>query len=90
MLPDCSMIYLDGNETRGSHNVTVIAKTGIYTAFLFLRVWVPESRLDLQLSDNKLSQIRGWKVPKYSSRRLVDVGYHTSIVPLPVSLGARE
>ena len=26
--------------------------------------------------------------PKYSSHRLVDVEYHTSIVPLPVSLGA--
>ncbi|XP_050408107.2 transmembrane protein 132E [Patella vulgata] len=61
--PDCSEVYLNGDETQGSHNVTIIAKTGYYTSFLHIQVWVPENRLDIQLSDHKLSQIRTWKVP---------------------------
>ncbi|XP_071093980.1 transmembrane protein 132C-like [Haliotis cracherodii] len=77
--PDCSEIYFEGNETRGSHNVTVIAKTGLYTDNMYIRVWVPESRLDIQLSDNKLGQIRGWKVQTKAqrSKRSVDFGLLT-------------
>ncbi|WAR02046.1 T132B-like protein, partial [Mya arenaria] len=54
---DCSSVYVDGAENRGSHNVTIIAKYGQTTAFLDVAVWVPEERLDLQLSDTKLSRI---------------------------------
>ncbi|XP_060068724.1 transmembrane protein 132C-like [Ylistrum balloti] len=59
---NCSSVYVDGTERRGSHNVTIIAKSGRNTAFVNVRVWIPAEHLDVQLSDEKLSQVRGWKV----------------------------
>ena len=64
----CNLVYLDGTETRGSQSVSVIAKYGRHTQFLFFRVWEPELPLDIQLSDEKLSQIKGWKAPKHQRR----------------------
>jgi len=59
---DCSSLYVDGAESRGSHNVTIIAKSGHTTAFVDIAVWVPEERPELELSDFKLSRVRNWKV----------------------------
>ncbi|XP_033747979.1 transmembrane protein 132C-like [Pecten maximus] len=59
---NCSSVFVDGTERRGSHNVTIIAKSGRNTAFINVRVWIPAEHLDVQLSDDKLSQVRGWKV----------------------------
>ncbi|ESO96300.1 hypothetical protein LOTGIDRAFT_144143, partial [Lottia gigantea] len=67
--PDCSEVYLDGDETQGSHNVTIITKTGYYTSFLHLKVWIPENRLDIQLSDYKLNPIKKWKVPNLEKKK---------------------
>jgi transmembrane protein 132 len=53
---------MDGSERRGSHNVTIITKSGRHTAFLHLTVWIPKIPLEINLSDEKLSLIRGWKV----------------------------
>ena len=64
----CNLVYLDGSETKGSGSVSVIAKYGRHTQFLFFRVWVPNIPLDIELSDSKLSQIKGWKTPKHQRR----------------------
>ena len=62
MAADCSSVYVDGAESRGSHNVTIIAKSGHVTAFMDVTVWIPEDRLDIQLSDDRLSRIKNWRV----------------------------
>ncbi|XP_014784675.1 transmembrane protein 132E [Octopus bimaculoides] len=61
---NCSFIYVDGKEKIGSRNVTVIAKSRQLVAFTHVTVWMPDERLNIQLSDNKLSQIKRWKVTK--------------------------
>lgn len=66
---DCQMVFLDGNETRGSENVTVVVRVGGRSTQLPVRVWVPENRLDVELSDTKLSRIRGWSIAAKSKRR---------------------
>ncbi|KAH3887094.1 hypothetical protein DPMN_011109 [Dreissena polymorpha] len=66
---DCSSVYVDGAENRGSHNVTIIAKYGQTTAFFDVTVWVPEERLDIQLSDRKLSRVKNWKSADSSPRK---------------------
>ena len=63
----CQLVYVDGSETRGSQSVSVIAKYGRHTRFLFFRVWVPEVPLEIELSDYKLSNIKGWKAPPRNS-----------------------
>jgi len=75
----CNLVYLDGSETRGSPSVSVIAKYGRHTKFLFFQVWVPEMPLEIEMSDTKLSQIRRWKAPKHLRRkeRGVDFGVLT-------------
>ena len=62
----CNLVYLDGSETKGCQSVSVIAKYGRHTKFLFFRVWVPEIPLEIELSDTKLSNIKGWKAPAQS------------------------
>ncbi|XP_053376630.1 transmembrane protein 132B-like [Mercenaria mercenaria] len=73
---DCTSVFVDGAESRGSHNVTIIAKNGQTTAFIDVAVWVPEERLDIQLSDTKLSRVKNWRVPgpelKSRSKRASD------------------
>ncbi|GAB1607248.1 transmembrane protein 132E-like [Argonauta hians] len=61
---NCSFIYVDGKEKIGSRNVSVIAKSRQLVAFTRVTVWMPDERLNIQLSDNKLSQIKRWKVTK--------------------------
>ena len=58
----CNFVYLDGTERGGSPKVNMIAKFGRQTKFLFFRVWAPEFPLEIELSDEKLSRINGWKV----------------------------
>ena len=68
---------MDGTETKGSASVSIIAKYGRHNEFLFFRVWIPDFPLEIQLSDDKLSQIKGWKVPiDLSTARSVCVCYH--------------
>lgn len=81
---DCKSVFLDGNETRGSDNVTIVVRVGGHTTQLPLRVWVPESRLDLEMSDTKLSRIRGWSIPSRNQRRKRDVDFGLLTHP-PVS-----
>ena len=64
MSQSCNNVYLDGSETHGFSDVTVLAKYTHYIGYATVSVWVPRLPLQIQLSDYKLSQIRGWKVPK--------------------------
>lgn len=57
-------MYVDGSEIRGSSNATVIVKYETYTGTAHFIVWVPEiNEMDLTIADQKLNQIKGWRVP---------------------------
>ncbi|CAH0720711.1 unnamed protein product, partial [Brenthis ino] len=58
----CSSVYVDGSEIRGSSNASVIVKYGTYTGLARFTVWMPEYPLEIDADDNRLSQIKGWKV----------------------------
>ena len=58
----CTSVYLDGSEVRGSTNGTFIARYGNVESTGSITVWVPELPLEIQIEDNKLNQILGWKV----------------------------
>ncbi|XP_050428697.1 transmembrane protein 132E [Adelges cooleyi] len=60
----CSSVYVDGSEIRGSSNATVIVKYETYTGTAHFIVWVPEiNEMDLTIADQKLNQVKGWRVP---------------------------
>ncbi|ODM98857.1 Transmembrane protein [Orchesella cincta] len=59
----CTSVYVDGSESRGSTNATIIIKYGTYEGAAEFTVWMPEFPLDIQLSDARLNQIKGWRVP---------------------------
>ncbi|XP_025016428.1 transmembrane protein 132C-like [Tetranychus urticae] len=61
--PSCTSIYLDGSEIRGSSNATISIKYGTYTGQANFVVWMPKLPLEVRVSDSKLSQIKGWKIP---------------------------
>ncbi|XP_045518859.1 transmembrane protein 132E isoform X1 [Pieris brassicae] len=58
----CSSVYVDGSEIRGSSNASVIVKYGTYTGLARFTVWMPEYPLEIDVDDNRLSQVKGWKV----------------------------
>lgn len=62
----CSSVYVDGSEIRGSSNASVIVKYGTYTGLARFTVWMPEYPLEIDVDDNRLSQIKG--------KRTIEVG----------------
>ncbi|KAJ8266361.1 hypothetical protein GJAV_G00129530, partial [Gymnothorax javanicus] len=65
----CDYVYVNGKETRGSMNARVIFSYEHLSAPLELTVWVPKLPLQVELSDSKLSFIKGWRVPILPERR---------------------
>ncbi|CAG9783644.1 unnamed protein product [Diatraea saccharalis] len=65
----CSSVYVDGSEIRGSSNASVIVKYGTYTGLARFTVWMPEYPLEIDVDDNRLSQIKGWKVSDDTSAK---------------------
>ncbi|KAJ7996838.1 hypothetical protein DPEC_G00222680, partial [Dallia pectoralis] len=66
---NCDYVFVNGKETRGSMNVRVIFSYEHLSAPLELTVWVPKLPLQVELSDNNLSFIKGWRVPILPDRR---------------------
>ncbi|XP_063951977.1 transmembrane protein 132E-like [Lytechinus pictus] len=58
----CANVYVDGTETSGSQSTSVQVSLQGHQATIIFSVWVPELPLRLDISDSKLSTIRGWKV----------------------------
>ncbi|XP_027034441.1 transmembrane protein 132E isoform X2 [Tachysurus fulvidraco] len=65
----CDYVFVNGKETRGSMNARVIFSYEHLSTALELTVWVPKLPLNIQLSDNSLSFIKGWRVPILPDRR---------------------
>ncbi|MBN3309025.1 T132E protein, partial [Amia calva] len=65
----CDYVFVNGKETRGSMNARVVFSYEHLSAPLELTVWVPKLPLQVELSDSRLSLIKGWRVPILPDRR---------------------
>ncbi|XP_041948931.1 transmembrane protein 132E isoform X1 [Alosa sapidissima] len=65
----CDYVYVSGKETRGSMNARVMFTYEHLSGPLELTVWVPKLPLNVELSDSRLSFIKGWRVPILPDRR---------------------
>ncbi|XP_061461129.1 transmembrane protein 132E isoform X2 [Rhineura floridana] len=67
----CDYVFVSGKESRGSMNAGVSFTYEHLTALLEMTVWVPKLPLHIELSDLRLSQVKGWRVPVLPDRRSV-------------------
>ncbi|XP_075761130.1 transmembrane protein 132E isoform X2 [Pelodiscus sinensis] len=67
----CDYVFVSGKETRGSMNARVTFSYEHRSALLEMTVWVPKLPLHIELSDPRLSQVKGWRVPILPDRRSV-------------------
>ncbi|XP_078404590.1 transmembrane protein 132E [Cetorhinus maximus] len=65
----CDYVFVSGKESQGSMNARIIFNYEHLSAPLELTVWVPKLPLQIELSDGKLSQVKGWRVPILPDRR---------------------
>lgn len=75
----CSSVYVDGTETEGSSNASIIIKYGSTSGLARFTVWMPEYPLEVFVTDYRLSQIKGWKIPVDSKRYVRPKSVHRSI-----------
>lgn len=59
----CSSVYVDGTESEGSSNASIVIKYGSNLGLARFTVWMPEYPLEVAVTDFRLSQIKGWKIP---------------------------
>ncbi|PNI47301.1 TMEM132E isoform 1 [Pan troglodytes] len=67
----CDYVFVSGKESRGSMNARVTFRYDVLNAPLEMTVWVPKLPLHIELSDARLSQVKGWRVPILPDRRSV-------------------
>ncbi|KAE8624982.1 hypothetical protein XENTR_v10006118 [Xenopus tropicalis] len=67
----CDYVFVSGKETRGSMNAQAMFSYEHLSAPLEMTVWVPKIPLYIELSDSKLSQVKGWRIPILPDRRSV-------------------
>ncbi|KAL8198767.1 UNVERIFIED_CONTAM: hypothetical protein K2H54_023100 [Gekko kuhli] len=65
----CDYVFVSGKESRGSMNAGVSFSYDHLSALLEMTVWVPKLPLHIELSDSRLSQVKGWRVPILPDRR---------------------
>ncbi|XP_048100215.1 transmembrane protein 132D [Alosa alosa] len=66
----CDYVYVNGKEQRGRVRMTVNFTYSYLSTQLEMSVWVPRLPLQIELSDNELSQIKGWRIPIQATKRL--------------------
>uniref|UniRef100_A0A8B9S4P2 Transmembrane protein 132E n=1 Tax=Apteryx owenii TaxID=8824 RepID=A0A8B9S4P2_APTOW len=59
----CDYVFVSGKESRGSMSARVTFTYEHLSAPLEMTVWVPKLPLHIELSDARLSQVKGWRVP---------------------------
>ncbi|XP_033828514.2 transmembrane protein 132D [Periophthalmus magnuspinnatus] len=65
--PDCTEAQVSGKEMRGRQSLAVNFSYLHLWAQLQLTVWVPKLQIDV--SDTELGQVKGWRVPIVTNRR---------------------
>ena len=69
-------MFVSGKESRGSMNARVTFRYDVLNAPLEMTVWVPKLPLHIELSDARLSQVKGWRVPILPDRRYSPTTHH--------------
>lgn len=65
--PTCDEVLVNGQE-KGGHQSLAVKFTYLHlSAQLQLTVWLPKLQIDL--SDSELSQVKGWRVPIINNKR---------------------
>ncbi|XP_077149383.1 transmembrane protein 132C isoform X2 [Ranitomeya variabilis] len=67
----CDYVYVNGKEMKGKVDVMVNFTYQYLSAPLLITIWVPRLPLQIDISDTELSQIKGWRVPIISNRRIL-------------------
>ncbi|KAK9522443.1 hypothetical protein VZT92_018910 [Zoarces viviparus] len=65
----CDYVFVNGKETKGKVKLVVNFTYSYLSAQLELNVWMPRLPLQIEVSDNELSQIKSWRVPILTSKR---------------------
>lgn len=77
--PNCDEVLVNGKEMRGRQSLVVNFSYLHLSAELQLTVWVPKLPLQIDVTDTELSQVKGWRVPIVTNRRLVSqTGKHST------------
>ncbi|KFU94308.1 Transmembrane protein 132E, partial [Chaetura pelagica] len=72
----CDYVFVSGKESQGSMSARVTFTYEHLSAPLEMTVWVPKLPLHIELSDTRLSQVKGWRVPILPDRRAVRDSEH--------------
>ncbi|NXT40864.1 T132E protein, partial [Pelecanoides urinatrix] len=72
----CDYVFVSGKESQGSMSARVTFTYEHLSAPLEMTVWVPKLPLHIELSDSRLSQVKGWRVPILPDRRSVRDSEH--------------
>ncbi|NXG72604.1 T132E protein, partial [Baryphthengus martii] len=72
----CDYVFVSGKESQGSMSARVTFTYEHLSAPLEMTVWVPKLPLHIELSDVRLSQVKGWRVPILPDRRSVRDSEH--------------
>ncbi|CAM9711869.1 unnamed protein product [Bubo scandiacus] len=72
----CDYVFVSGKESLGSMSARVTFTYEHLSAPLEMTVWVPKLPLHIELSDARLSQVKGWRVPILPDRRSVRDSEH--------------
>ncbi|NXY71206.1 T132E protein, partial [Glareola pratincola] len=72
----CDYVFVSGKESQGSMSARVTFTYEHLSAPLEMTVWVPKLPLHIELSDTRLSQVKGWRVPILPDRRSVRDSEH--------------
>uniref|UniRef100_A0A670ZV65 Transmembrane protein 132D n=1 Tax=Pseudonaja textilis TaxID=8673 RepID=A0A670ZV65_PSETE len=67
----CDYVFVNGKEMKGKVNAVVHFTYQHLNSPLELTVWVPRLPLQIEVSDTELNQIKGWRIPIVSNKRLV-------------------
>ncbi|XP_072518216.1 transmembrane protein 132D [Salminus brasiliensis] len=65
----CESLYMSGEETRGRVKMLVNFTYSYLSVQLEVSVWMPHLPLQIDMSDQELSQIKGWRVPVFGAKR---------------------
>ncbi|XP_067087521.1 transmembrane protein 132C [Osmerus mordax] len=66
----CDYVFVNGKEMKGKVRMKVNFTYSYLSAQLEMNVWIPRLPLQIEVSDTELSQIKGWRVPITTAKRL--------------------
>ncbi|XP_068766195.1 transmembrane protein 132E isoform X5 [Struthio camelus] len=83
----CDYVFVSGKESRGSMSARVTFTYEHLSAPLEMTVWVPKLPLHIELSDTRLSQVKGWRVPILPDRSVLPL---SARIPLSSTWGLKS